>query len=53
MLEPTYFWSGMFAQVRKEVSSCTVCDRVKANFEVKNPALEPLPIMGNVLQVGG
>jgi hypothetical protein len=36
----------MFAQVRKEVSSCMVCDRVKANFEVKDPALKPLPIMG-------
>jgi hypothetical protein len=36
----------MFAQVRKEVSSCTVCDHVKANFEVKDPALKPLPIMG-------
>jgi hypothetical protein len=35
LLEPTYFWSGMFAQVRKEVSSCTVCDHVKANFEVQ------------------
>jgi hypothetical protein len=46
LLEPTYFWSGMFAQVRKEVSSCTVCDHVKANFEVKDPALKPLPIMG-------
>jgi hypothetical protein len=46
LLEPTYFWSGMFAQVRKEVSSCTVCDRVKANFEVEDPALKPLPIMG-------
>jgi hypothetical protein len=45
LLEPTYFWSEMFAQVRKEVPSCTVCDRVKANFEIKNPALEPLPIM--------
>jgi hypothetical protein len=45
LLEPTYFWSGIFAQVRKEVSSCTVCDRVKANFEVKDPALKPLPIM--------
>jgi hypothetical protein len=46
LLESTYFWSGMFAQVRKEVSSCTVCDRVKANFEVKDPTLKPLPIMG-------
>jgi hypothetical protein len=46
VLEPTYFWSGMFAQVRKEVSSCTVSERVKANFEVKDPTLKPLPIMG-------
>jgi hypothetical protein len=36
----------MFAQVRKKVSFCTVCDRVKANFEVKDPTLKPLPIMG-------
>jgi hypothetical protein len=35
LLEPTYFWSGMFAQVRKEVSSCTVCDRVKATSRLK------------------
>jgi hypothetical protein len=46
LLEPTYFWSGMFAQVRKEVSSCTVCDRVKANFEVKDPTLKPLCDVG-------
>lgn len=46
LLEPTYFWSGMFSQVRDEVLSCTVCDRVKANFEVKDPVLKPLPIMG-------
>ena len=46
LLEPTFFWSGMFTQVRKEVSSCTICDRVKANFEVKDPTLKPLPIMG-------
>jgi hypothetical protein len=52
LLEPTYFWSGMFAQVRKEVSSCTVCDRVKANFEVKDPTLKPLPIMGMLYRWG-
>ena len=46
LLEPTYFWSGMFTQVQKEVSSCTICDRVKANFEVKDSTLKPLPIMG-------
>jgi hypothetical protein len=39
-------------RVRKEVSSCTVCDRVKANFEVKDPALKPLPIMGMFIDGG-
>jgi hypothetical protein len=50
LLEPTYFWRGMFAQVRKEVSSCTVCERVKANF---GPSLKTIAHHGNVLQVGG
>jgi hypothetical protein len=36
----------MFAQIRRRVSSCMVCNRVKANFEVKDPTLSPLPIMG-------
>jgi hypothetical protein len=52
LLQPTYFWSGMFAQIRKEVSSCTVCDRVKANSEVKDPTLKPLPIMGMLYRWG-
>jgi hypothetical protein len=35
LLEPTYFWSGMFAQVRKEVSFCTVCDCVKGTSRLR------------------
>ena len=46
LLSPTYFWVNMFADVRAEVAKCTVCDRVKASFEVKDPTLKPLPIMG-------
>jgi hypothetical protein len=46
MLEPTYWWVGMFGQVQHEVAACTVCDRAKASFEVKDPQLKPLPIMG-------
>jgi hypothetical protein len=42
----------MSAQVREEVSSCTVCDRVNANFEIKDPALT-IAHHGNVLHVGG
>jgi hypothetical protein len=43
----------MFAQVRKEVSSCMVCDRVKANFNIKDPALKPLPIIGMIYRSMG
>ena len=46
MLSPTYWWVGMYGQVQHEVAACTVCDRVKATFEVKDPELKPLPIMG-------
>jgi hypothetical protein len=46
LLEFTFFWVGMFAQVGKEVAACVACDRVKASFEVKDPELKPLPIMG-------
>ncbi|GAQ87978.1 putative retrotransposon protein [Klebsormidium nitens] len=46
LLEPTYWWVGMYGQVEVEVSFCVVCDRVKATFEVKDPTLKPLPIMG-------
>jgi hypothetical protein len=46
LLEPTYWWSGMMNQVKEEVAACTVCDRVKISFEVKDPKLKPLTIMG-------
>ncbi|GAQ92481.1 hypothetical protein with ribonuclease H-like domain and integrase-like domain [Klebsormidium nitens] len=36
----------MYGQVQHEVAACTVCDRVKATFDVKDPELKPLPIMG-------
>jgi hypothetical protein len=46
LLEPTFFWVGMFAQVGKKVAACVACDRVKARFKVKDPELKPLSIMG-------
>ncbi|GAQ93234.1 hypothetical protein KFL_013780010, partial [Klebsormidium nitens] len=46
LLSPTYWWVGMYGQVQREVAACTVCDRVKATFDVKDPELKPLPIMG-------
>jgi hypothetical protein len=46
LLEPVYVWAGMYEQVRFEVRACAACDRVKANFEVRDTVLKPLPIMG-------
>ncbi|GAQ92744.1 Integrase core domain and FYVE/PHD zinc finger containing protein [Klebsormidium nitens] len=46
LLSPTYWWVGMYGQVQHEVAGYTVCDRVKATFDVKDPELKPLPIMG-------
>ncbi|GAQ80426.1 hypothetical protein KFL_000540030 [Klebsormidium nitens] len=46
LLSPTYWWVRMYGQVQHEVAACTVCDRVKATFDVKDPELKPLPIMG-------
>jgi hypothetical protein len=42
----------MFAQVRKEVSPCTVCDRVGENFKGKDPTLKSLPIMVTIYRCG-
>ena len=39
LLEPIYWWVGMYGDVQKEVSTCVVCDRVKATFEVKEHPL--------------
>lgn len=46
LLEPIYWWVRMYGDVQKEVSTCVVCNRVKATFEVKDPEMKPLPIMG-------
>ncbi|GAQ93098.1 hypothetical protein KFL_012970015 [Klebsormidium nitens] len=43
---PTYWWVGMYGQVEHEVAACTVCNRFKATFDVKDPEPKPLPIMG-------
>jgi hypothetical protein len=43
--ESTYWWSGiMNHEAKEEVAACTVCDRVKTSFGVKDP--KPLPMMG-------
>jgi hypothetical protein len=46
VLEPTYWWAEMYGQVQHEVAACTACDRAKATFEVKDPKLKLVPIMG-------
>jgi transposase-like protein len=42
----------MMNQVKEEVAACTVCDRMKTSFAVRDPELKPLPIMGLFYQWG-
>jgi hypothetical protein len=46
LLKATYWWAGMYGQIKFEVAVCRACDRAKATFEVKDPELKPLPMMG-------
>jgi hypothetical protein len=46
LLEPVYVWAGMYEQVNFEVRACAACDRVKANFKVRDTVLKPIPVMG-------
>ena len=41
-----YWWQGMEKDVTTVVTSCSVCDRVKANFDRPAPELSPHPICG-------
>jgi hypothetical protein len=42
----TYWWRGVYGDVRKVVQNCATCDRVKATFNAHHATLHPLPIEG-------
>jgi hypothetical protein len=42
----TYHWAGIMEDIRTWVSTCEVCQRSRAEFCVRTPALQSLPIMG-------
>jgi hypothetical protein len=46
LLRPHYWWVGLLTSVTRVVRSCEACDRVRATFNAKHPALHPLPIKG-------
>ncbi|GAQ83296.1 hypothetical protein KFL_001420210 [Klebsormidium nitens] len=46
LLRPHYWWVGLSAEVEHAVRGCEACDRVRATFNAKHPALHPLPIRG-------
>jgi len=46
LLRATYWWKGLKKQVRDVVGRCEACSQIRASFDVKDPVLKPLPIMG-------
>jgi hypothetical protein len=46
VLRPHYWWVGLLTDVARVVRSCEACNRVRATFNAKHPALHPLSIKG-------
>lgn len=46
LLLSSYWWRGVLEDVRRVVRSCESCDKARAVFNARLPALQPLPIMG-------
>lgn len=44
VLQREYYWPGMFETIRRYVSSCHTCRRVKASREKYHGLLKPLPV---------
>jgi hypothetical protein len=52
LLANQYWFCGMFTMVDSIISKCTVCDRVKAVFNLKAPVLNSLPIKAMFYRFG-
>jgi hypothetical protein len=46
LLAHTYWWRGLFKDVKAVVSRCSLCDRARSSFSAVPRELHPLPIMG-------
>ena len=46
LIQTSFWWGGLLAQVAEEVAKCKLCSRVRASFNSQQPTLQPLPIHG-------
>ena len=52
LVQHTYWWWGLWAEVAKELSKCSLCHRVRSTFNSPRPELQPLPISGLMYRWG-
>ena len=52
LVQHNYWWWGLWADVAKELSKCSICHRVRSTFNSPRPELQPLPISGLMYRWG-
>ena len=48
----SYWWPGLYGDVRDVLKHCTACDKVRANFKSMQPVLHPLEVKGLMYRWG-
>jgi len=46
LIQTSYWWWGLLADVAAHVAKCSLCSRVRTSFNTQQPTLQPLPING-------
>ena len=52
LVQHTYWWVGLWADVAAELSKCSLCRRVRSSFNSQRPELQPLPVSGLMYRWG-
>jgi len=52
LLQHKYWWWGLWTDVARELSKCSLCHRVRSSFNSPRPELQPLPISGLMYRWG-
>jgi len=52
LIQTSYWWWGLWADVAAELSQCALCSRVRSSFNSQRPELQPLPISGLMYRWG-
>ena len=52
LVQTSYWWWGLWADVAAELSKCALCSRARSSFNKPQPELHPLPICGLMYRWG-